>query len=73
MPAERTPPKTPAGSASGSNARGWTQEEKAMLFRHVRRMGEKEWDKAVPGRRAQQSREQWQRVLLPFILKQCGL
>ncbi|RXK36298.1 hypothetical protein M231_06434 [Tremella mesenterica] len=48
-----------AGGGGGGSAVKWSQEDKAMVFDHVRQNGEKDWDKACPGKTSQQCREQW--------------
>ncbi|WRT64695.1 uncharacterized protein IL334_001629 [Kwoniella shivajii] len=78
MPVERDKTPSPRKSRATSNndtsspSKAWSQADKSLLFEHVRVHGETTWDKAVPGKTAQQSREQWKRILLPMIRKQCN-
>ncbi|WWC68041.1 uncharacterized protein I206_101960 [Kwoniella pini CBS 10737] len=83
MPADRTKtPSTPTkvktssnsaeSSTTSSPSKAWSNGDKSLLFEHVRLNGEKDWDRAVPGKTSQQSREQWKKTLLPQIRKQCG-
>ncbi|WVR04685.1 hypothetical protein IAU60_001696 [Kwoniella sp. DSM 27419] len=71
MPVYRTPPKK-HGSDPDKPHKSWSMADKSTLFGHVRVNGERAWDQAVPGKSAQQCREQWKRCLLPMIRKQCG-
>ncbi|KAL7420038.1 hypothetical protein Q5752_005003 [Cryptotrichosporon argae] len=64
------PSASPAGSSASA---GWSQAQRSALLNHVVKHGETHWDAAVPGKTAQQSREQWKRRLLPQIKKACGL
>ena len=58
LKSERRSSPYPTPSPS-SGSKGWTQEQKSMLFDHVRQNGEMAWEKACPGKTSQQSREQW--------------
>ncbi|WWD07579.1 hypothetical protein V865_005680 [Kwoniella europaea PYCC6329] len=77
MPKTPTTPSKPKAKASALNPDspskiGWSTGDKSLLFDHVVNFGQNDWDKAVPGKTAQQAREQWKKTLLPQIRKQCG-
>ncbi|KAL7420039.1 hypothetical protein Q5752_005004 [Cryptotrichosporon argae] len=48
---------------------GWSRAQKLALFSHVVKHGETGWADAVEGKTAKQSRDQWQKTLLPHILR----
>ncbi|WVF69731.1 hypothetical protein IAT40_004510 [Kwoniella sp. CBS 6097] len=74
MPAERSTPtkKTKQSDPTSPSKAGWSLGDKSLLFEHVISNGERDWNRAVPGKTAQQSREQWKRILLPMIRRTCG-
>ncbi|KAK8847465.1 hypothetical protein IAR55_005323 [Kwoniella newhampshirensis] len=79
MPAARTPTTKKSTQSTSTTSPtacpskfAWSVADKSLLFDHVRMNGEKDWEKAVPGKTGQQSREQWKKTLLPMIRKQCG-
>ncbi|OCF59512.1 hypothetical protein L486_02179 [Kwoniella mangroviensis CBS 10435] len=45
----------------------WTSEELITLFNHVLKNGQKDWDRAVEGRTANQCCQTWTKTLLPYI------
>ncbi|OCF45819.1 hypothetical protein I317_00307 [Kwoniella heveanensis CBS 569] len=77
MPVDRSTPtkksKSTQSDPTSPSKSGWSVGDKSLLFEHVVANGERDWDKAVPGKTAQQSREQWKKTLLPMIRKTCGL
>ncbi|WWC86818.1 uncharacterized protein L201_001697 [Kwoniella dendrophila CBS 6074] len=82
--AKTTPPITSnstssedGGSATNSTPTkkgpgGWSSAEKSLLFEHIVKFGENDFERAVPGKTSKQAREQWKKTLLPQIRKQCG-
>ncbi|WVQ98123.1 hypothetical protein IAU59_005245 [Kwoniella sp. CBS 9459] len=56
MPAERSTPtkKSTQSYPTSPSKSGWSAGDKSLLFEHVIANGERDWDRAVPGKTAQQ-------------------
>ncbi|WWC58266.1 uncharacterized protein I303_100804 [Kwoniella dejecticola CBS 10117] len=50
-----------------TSGRKWTAVELLDLFNHALAHGQRDWDKAVQGRTANQCAQTWRNTLLPFI------
>ncbi|RSH80629.1 uncharacterized protein EHS24_009213 [Apiotrichum porosum] len=56
-------PHTTPDAATEHRIGAWTGEELNVLFQHVIHHGKTDWEHAVPGRTANQSRQQWKNSL----------
>ncbi|WOO84669.1 uncharacterized protein LOC62_06G008186 [Vanrija pseudolonga] len=63
--AEGKPKPEPTAAAPSA----WTPAECLALFDHVKRVGERQWEDAVPGRSGPVSRKAWKNRVEPFIRK----
>ncbi|WWC85935.1 uncharacterized protein L201_000805 [Kwoniella dendrophila CBS 6074] len=70
-PNPKSPKKSPSTKTERKRenvaGRKWTSEELLILFNHVMKNGQRDWDNAVQGRTANQCNQTWSKTLLPFI------
>ncbi|WVW81940.1 hypothetical protein I302_103943 [Kwoniella bestiolae CBS 10118] len=60
-------PSKPKRSRADTPSKKWTSEELLALFNHVLKNGQRDWDRAVEGRTANQCCQTWTKTLLPYI------